>query len=134
MKLLNSVLGSALALALTSAHAGTALSDMHPEEAYADNLPPLVTSPGPYAPLITDVQQKLHELGFDAGPVNGQFGSKTQAALAQFQLSQTLPASGALDDATLRGLGLARNAAAEPQPEQAAQATDESRSAASGSD
>jgi peptidoglycan hydrolase-like protein with peptidoglycan-binding domain len=134
MKLLNCVIGSALALALTSAHAGTALSDAHPEEAYADNLPSLVTSPGPYAPLIKDVQQKLHDLGFDAGPVNGEFGTKTQAALAQFQLAQTLPASGALDDETLQALGVARNAAAaEPPEEQAAQAPSDSRSAASGS-
>jgi peptidoglycan hydrolase-like protein with peptidoglycan-binding domain len=133
MKLLNCAIGSALALALTSAYGGTALSDAHPEEAYADNLPPLVTSPGPYAPLIRDVQQKLHDLGFDAGPVNGEFGTKTQAALAQFQLAQTLPASGALDDATLKVLGVARNATNEPPQEEAAQAPSDAGSAASGS-
>ena len=44
-------------------------------------------SPGPYAEFNKRVQQKLQELGFDAGPVNGDFGSKTQAALAQFQLA-----------------------------------------------
>src|SRR5689334_21158365 len=121
MNLLNCAIGSALALALTSAYGGTALSDAHPEEAYADNLPPLVTSPGPYAPLIRDVQQKLHDLGFDAGPVNGEFGTKTQAALAQFQLAQTLPASGALDAETLQALGVAR-AQAESSQEQSAQA------------
>jgi peptidoglycan hydrolase-like protein with peptidoglycan-binding domain len=134
MNLLRGAVGGALLLALTSAYGGTALSDAHPEEAYADNLPPLTTSPSPYAPLIQDVQQKLHELGFDPGPVNGEFGTKTQAALAQYQLSQTLPASGALDEATLRGLGVERNAAGEPSQGESEQAASDSRSAASGAD
>jgi peptidoglycan hydrolase-like protein with peptidoglycan-binding domain len=138
MKLLNCVIGSALLLALTSAYGGTALSDMHPEEAYPENLP-LLASPGPYAPLIEEVQQKLHERGFDAGPANGAFGSKTQAALAQFQLAHTLPASGMLDDDTLRELGVARNTQVESTPdEQSAQGGSEdsgmsTRSGASGS-
>jgi peptidoglycan hydrolase-like protein with peptidoglycan-binding domain len=55
------------------------------------------------------VQQKLHEQGFDAGPVNGDFGAKTQAALTQFQLSRALPASGMLDEETLAALGLERD-------------------------
>lgn len=121
MNLLPYAVASALLLALTSAHAGTALSDAHPEEAYPDNLPAMV-SPGPYASLIQAVQQKLHERGFDAGPVNGVFGTKTQAALAQFQLAQTLPASGALDDETLQALGVARNTVAESSQEQSGQA------------
>ena len=39
-------------------------------------------------------RRRLRTLGFDAGPVNGDFGSKTQAALAQFQLSTSIPVSG----------------------------------------
>jgi len=84
---------------------------LHPEEAYPDNIPPLV-SPGPYTELIKQVQEKLHRHGFDAGPINGDFGPKTQAALAQFQLSRVLPASGALDERTLSELGIERA----PQP------------------
>ena len=84
---------------------------LHPEEAYPDNIPPLV-SPGPYTELIKQVQEKLHQHGFDAGPINGDFGPKTQAALAQFQLSRVLPASGALDERTLSELGIERA----PQP------------------
>jgi peptidoglycan hydrolase-like protein with peptidoglycan-binding domain len=103
MKPINYVFGGALLLALGSAYGGTALSQNHPEEAYPDNLP-MVASPGPYAPMIKEVQQKLHELGFDAGPVNGDFGTKTQAALVQFQLSEVIPASGQLDAATLLAL------------------------------
>jgi peptidoglycan hydrolase-like protein with peptidoglycan-binding domain len=98
-----------LLLFATSAFAGTALSSLHPEEAIPDNLP-LIASPGPHAGFIKQVQEKLHEHGFDAGPVNGAFGTKTQAALAQFQLAQVLPASGMLDDETLQALGVARPA------------------------
>jgi len=55
---------------------------------------------------VAALQRRLGALGFDAGPANGEFGSKTQAALAQFQLSEMLPASGALDEHTLAALGV----------------------------
>ena len=84
---------------------------IHPEKAIPDNLPRL-TSPGPFDDFIRQVQQKLHQRGFDAGPVNGDFGEKTQAALAQFQIANQLPASGALDGATLLALDLQRPAQA----------------------
>jgi len=100
-------IASLLVLAPVPALAGKAVGDMHPEEAYPDDLPRLA-SPGPYADLIKQVQEKLHQHGFDAGPLNGQFGTKTQAALAQFQLAQTLPVSGMLDDDTLHALDVQR--------------------------
>jgi peptidoglycan hydrolase-like protein with peptidoglycan-binding domain len=80
-------------------------NEIHPEEAYPNDLQRL-TSPGDDSALIQQVQQKLRERGFDAGPANGDFGSKTQAALAQFQLSQNLPVSGGLDSPTLNALGV----------------------------
>lgn len=92
-------------LAVVPAFAGNALSDMHPEEAYPDNAPVLV-SPGPYVDVVRQVQEKLHELDFDPGPVNGASSSKLQAALAQFQLSRALPVSGMLDEQTLKELGV----------------------------
>lgn len=80
---------------------------MHPEESIPDNLPRL-TSPGPYDEFYWQVQQKLHEHGFDAGPVNGDFGEKTQAALARFQIANLLPASGMPDEPRLAALGVER--------------------------
>src|SRR3954467_10345936 len=97
------------------ANAADALTSLHPEEAYPDNAAPM-TSPGPYTEFMKQVQQKLHERGFDAGPLNGDFGAKTQAALAQFQLSENLPASGSLDDRTLAELGVQRDADASAGP------------------
>jgi len=78
-----------------------------PAEAIPDNLPRMA-APGPYDDMVKQVQEKLNALGFDAGEVNGDFGEKTQAALAQFQLANLLPASGALDNATLKELGVER--------------------------
>jgi peptidoglycan hydrolase-like protein with peptidoglycan-binding domain len=90
-----------------SALAGT-LTSLHPEKSIPD--PVGTVAPGPYSDLISRVQEKLIELGFDAGPVNGDLGEKTQAALAQFQLSRTIPAGGQLDDLTLAELGVEREA------------------------
>ena len=72
---------------------------------------PTEQSPDPYTAFISRVQEKLRALGFDAGPVNGDSGGKTQAALAQFQLANSLPASGQLDARTLAELGVARDGA-----------------------
>ena len=89
-----------------SAAAAGEFTALHPEEAYPD--PKGQPSPDAYSGFVSKVQEKLRELGFDAGPVNGDFGAKTQAALAQFQLSRTIPASGQLDDMTLAELGVQR--------------------------
>ena len=97
------VLAIAALLMPASAMAAGPFTSIHPEDAYPNNLQPM-TSPGPYSDFIKQVQGKLHQEGFDAGPINGDFGAKTQAALAQFQLSRDLPASGALDDQTLNAL------------------------------
>jgi hypothetical protein len=68
------------------------------------------TSPNPYTDFNKRVQEKLRELGFYTGPVNGDIGPNTQAALAQFQLSVPIPASGQLDELTVAALGVERDA------------------------
>jgi peptidoglycan hydrolase-like protein with peptidoglycan-binding domain len=85
---------------------GGPFTSLHPEAAYPD--PEVPADFGPHAGLISEVQRELRARGFDPGPVNGDFGSKTQAALAQFQLSTLIPVSGSLDDATLAELGVGR--------------------------
>jgi peptidoglycan hydrolase-like protein with peptidoglycan-binding domain len=99
---------SALSLAASGAIAAGGFTSLHPEEAHPDDAVAL-TSPGPYSEFMKRVQEKLQERGFAAGPINGDFGSKTQAALAQFQRSADLPASGQLDDRTLEELGVERD-------------------------
>ena len=93
-----------------AASAASPFTAIHPEEAYPD--PQGRPTPDPYSDFISRVQKRLHERGFDAGPVNGDFGEKTQAALAQFQLAASIPASGQLDERTLAELGVERDASA----------------------
>ena len=101
------ILFAALLLATPLAGAaGGGFTALHPEEAHPDPDPRVQS--GPYSAFIARVQERLLALGFHAGPVNGDFGTKTQAALAQYQLAMTIPASGALDDETLRHLGIRR--------------------------
>jgi peptidoglycan hydrolase-like protein with peptidoglycan-binding domain len=104
-------------LAPMGALASGPFTALHPEE-HEPN-PTAQASADPYTGFISEVQEKLRELGFDAGPVNGDFGTKTQAALAQFQLSRAMPASGQLDEETLQQLGVQQQeerAAAGGQP------------------
>ena len=96
----------ALLLAAPLSAAAGEFTALHPEEAYPD--PKGQPSPDAYSGFVSKVQEKLRELGFDAGPVNGDFGEKTQAALGQFQISRTIPASGQLDNTTLDELGVQR--------------------------
>ncbi|THF60663.1 peptidoglycan-binding protein [Pseudothauera rhizosphaerae] len=49
---------------------------------------------------LRDAQSKLNQLGFDVGTPDGKMGSKTRAALQQFQADRNLPITGRLDAAT----------------------------------
>lgn len=100
-------ISAALLFGSPLAIAADPFTSLHPEEAHPD--PERPVSQDQYFGFISQVQEKLRSLGFDAGPVNGDFGAKTQAALAQFQLSRIIPASGQLDDPTLAELGIARD-------------------------
>jgi peptidoglycan hydrolase-like protein with peptidoglycan-binding domain len=51
-------------------------------------------------------QERLKAEGFDPGPVTGELTPQTETALRQYQEKQSLPVSGALDEATLRELQL----------------------------
>jgi peptidoglycan hydrolase-like protein with peptidoglycan-binding domain len=96
-----------------AASASGPFTSLHPEQF----VPPTADTGGPglHESFISQLQAKLNALGFYAGEPNGDFGGKTQAALAQFQLSRAIPAGGQLDDRTLDELGLQR-----PQPNPAA--------------
>lgn len=57
-------------------------------------------------PLVEQAQQRLQELGYNPGPVDGKMGSKTIAAIKKFQQDTQLPTTGRLDTATRKKLGL----------------------------
>jgi hypothetical protein len=56
--------------------------------------------------VIINVQHALKELGYYAGDVNGSLGVNTRRALTAYQQDYGLDATGAVDEATVRALGL----------------------------
>jgi len=55
---------------------------------------------------IRAVQRALNDRGYNAGPVDGQWGAETQDAVRRFQQSARLPATGELNQPTLAALGV----------------------------
>ena len=56
--------------------------------------------------LIARTQAILSSLGFDAGPADGKMGRKTRDAIAAFQTSKGLPATGEIDKTLIEALGM----------------------------
>ncbi|WP_322180889.1 spore cortex-lytic enzyme [Neglectibacter caecimuris] len=55
---------------------------------------------------VTQIQERLQELGYDPGMADGIFGSRTQQAVIAFQRDQGLDADGIVGKNTLAALGL----------------------------
>ena len=49
---------------------------------------------------VKDLQQGLKDLGFDPGPVDGSFGSKTETAVKQFQGDRGIAVDGVVGELT----------------------------------
>lgn len=47
--------------------------------------------------IVTELQQKLNELGYSVGRADGVYGNKTVAAVTQFQIDHVLPQTGSVD-------------------------------------
>jgi Putative peptidoglycan binding domain len=56
--------------------------------------------------VIVNVQRALKELGYYAGDLNGSLGVDTRNALGAYQQDYGLDATGVVDEATVRALGL----------------------------
>jgi len=55
---------------------------------------------------MKQIQMALKERGYDPGPIDGMWGSKSSAALKRFEKDNKLPADGKLDSLALITLGL----------------------------
>ncbi len=53
-----------------------------------------------------EIQRALAKRGYDPGPIDGRWGSRTSAALKRFEKDNNLPADGKLDSLVLITLGL----------------------------
>jgi peptidoglycan hydrolase-like protein with peptidoglycan-binding domain len=73
---------------------------------------PTTAAPDAPDPAVAQAQQKLSDLGYWVGTVDGKTGQTTQQAFYAFQKLQGLPRSGTLDAATSAALATATR----PQP------------------
>ena len=71
-----------------------------------------VLKQGSSGPDVTNLQQKLKDLGFDPNGVDGNFGAGTRDAVMAFQQSKGLQADGIAGPATLAALQAASGGAA----------------------
>lgn len=62
---------------------------------------------------VKAVQQKLADLGFDLGLIDGIYGNKTRAAVRQFQTDRNLAVTGVVDDRTYAAIMAASHSPAE---------------------
>ena len=65
---------------------------------------------------VSAAQQKLKRLGYYNGPVDGEYGSQTAAAIRRYQLAEDLRVTGELNIQTLESLGIARRTSASTRP------------------
>ncbi len=59
-----------------------------------------VLRPGSTGEAVRELQQALKGLGYDPGPVDGQFGARTEDAVKAFQTAQGIAADGIVGDVT----------------------------------
>lgn len=62
--------------------------------------------PLPTKTTVLNTQNRLKELGYPPGPIDGIMGSKTRAALGEFQTDNKLPVTQSLDRETLKALSI----------------------------
>ena len=55
---------------------------------------------------VTEIQQRLTELGYYSGSIDGKFGANTKSAIIEFQKDNNLNADGIAGDKTLKALGI----------------------------
>jgi putative peptidoglycan binding protein len=65
-----------------------------------------VTEPLMTGPVVKQIQTALKAAGFDPGPIDGQFGSMTSAAVKSYQLAKRLVPDGEVGPQTARSLGV----------------------------
>jgi peptidoglycan hydrolase-like protein with peptidoglycan-binding domain len=72
------------------------------------------------ADQVRMAQQALQEKGYNPGPIDGVMGSKTRAALKEFQRKEGLEANGRLDMTTMSRLGMEGRTSETPSSEPSA--------------
>ncbi len=85
--------------------------DYYPYDYYADDQPydntdPVYNGVPAADPTVEATQERLAQLGYYNGPVDGVFGPTTRDAVAKYQIANQLNVTGSLSPDTLQSLGL----------------------------
>jgi hypothetical protein len=85
--------------------------DYYPYDYYAedqpyDNTDPVYNGVPAADPTVEATQERLAQLGYYNGPVDGVFGPATRDAVANYQIASQLNVTGSLSPDTLQSLGL----------------------------
>lgn len=96
------IISLALFLIITSAVSGTFIKYRYENETVAA----VVYSWGSRGETVRQIQQKLKDLGYFSGAVDGIFGQQTYEAVRRFQQSNGLTVDGIAGDSTLAALGI----------------------------
>jgi uncharacterized protein YcfJ len=66
---------------------------------------------GTNAERVRQAQRALNKMGYEAGPEDGVWNARTQAAVRDFQQTRGLEVTGQLNDRTMQGLGIDQSTA-----------------------
>jgi peptidoglycan L-alanyl-D-glutamate endopeptidase CwlK len=80
-----------------------------PGSSETTSLDSILLKPGDSGEAVRTIQQKLLELGFSLGSIDGSYGPMTQNAVAAFQQAQGFDATGFVDEQTMHALGYQAN-------------------------
>ena len=85
--------------------------DYYPYDYYADDQPydntePVYNGVPAADPTVEATQERLAQLGYYNGPVDGVFGPTTRDAVANYQIANQLNVTGSLSPDTMQSLGL----------------------------
>jgi peptidoglycan hydrolase-like protein with peptidoglycan-binding domain len=85
-----------------AAPAATAPAAATPEPGMAGKAPEPTPAQAPATTMtVAEMQKRLNELGYQAGPADGKSGPRTVNALKKFQHDHNLPVTGQLDAETV---------------------------------
>ena len=89
------------------AYAGNEVAGKGPTAASTSSSSSAMPSSHYESGLVRSVQQALNDKGYNAGPMDGQWGPATEDAVRKFQRASGLPETGQLERPTLNALGVA---------------------------
>src|SRR6266480_4470476 len=79
--------------------------DYHADDQSSDNTDPVNNGAPAPDPTVEATQERLAQLGYYNGPVDGVFGPTTRDAVANYQIANQLDVTGSLSPDTMQSLG-----------------------------